>query len=353
MNFISLNLENKEHCKKWDTFVKCFGSGAYHHKTNYLKAILSTYNHEHFSIFCIVDGEIVGTLPLIGIKSRLFGNQLTSTPYYNYGGVLSNNTSINIALIKKAKEIALSNGYSNIQIRSIDDVCPNNWTVETHKANMILELPDNIKKIGAGNSKKRAKLRSQSGLALRKATDAKIEIKQLFGGKELLSDFYSVFSRHMRDLGTPVFGIEFFENMLSNINSEITVVYWGKKPVSCGFLFLDENETSIPWASTLKIANPMSVNSYMYYNIIDRCIERGDKIFDFGRSTIGAGTYKFKEQWGALPKQSYWHSSKEENTNNPASFSEEKYGLFIILWKITPLPIANIIGPHIIKKIPA
>lgn len=352
-----LDLNNATQVKQWDTFVDGNLASGHHHNTSYLKAILQAYPHNNHS-FLLVDehNSVLGIMPLIGVKSPVFGKQLVSTPFLNYGGGLVAEDGVHVEMMHHAERIMIENNYDNIELRSMSssNVIAGDWFVHNHKAVMILDLPDDIKKVGAGNAKKRAKLRSQAGKAQRSADELGITFEQKFGGPELLDDFYAVFSEHMRDLGTPVYGREFFQAFLDNVPSTLTVVYWDGKPVSCGFLFEHGDRVSIPWASTLSSANPYAMNVHMYYHILEHCIKNNKTEFDFGRSTIDAGTYKFKSQWGAMPQICYWHGLRKDKVKPAPRLNTEEgmMGLLVKTWKRLPLWVACRVGPHIIKGIP-
>ncbi|OUV22182.1 MAG: hypothetical protein CBC55_05150 [Gammaproteobacteria bacterium TMED95] len=343
----------------WDRFVGMYPETGHHHFSGYLKAIEEAFSHD---LICLMasnktTGEVKGVLPLVGIRSRIFGDSLTSIPFYNYGGPLYDTDVTLKALVSYAKSLKNEGGYRTLQLRCVNaDAGDLGLGVETHKACLVLELPDSPSKLGAGNAKKRAKLRSQCRLAERKAEELNCKIEQRFGtSNDLLNDFYSVFSQHMHSLGTPVYGKSFFESVMKHIDSVITVVYWDNKPVACGWLFVHGSRVSIPWASALKSTNPYSVNSYMYYNILSKCIEEGRKTFDFGRSTINAGTYKFKLQWGAEPVQCYWYNDTSDVSPGHSEVhaqQQEKFSLAVKCWKLLPLFVANLVGPPIIKNVP-
>ena len=353
-----VDLSHAQTEKSWNEFVAKFPSEGHHHYSHYIKAIEDAFSH---NLICLMatdpkTGEVKGVLPLVGIRSRIFGDSLTSIPFYNYGGPLYDSEETLHCLIDAAKFQKEEGGYRSLQLRCInDDAASSGMAAETHKACLILELPDTINKIGAGNAKKRSKLRSQCKLAERKAEETGGTVEQKFGDSDtLLNDFYAVFSEHMHSLGTPVYGKSFFEAIRRNIPSTITVVYWNGKPVGCGWLFDHGERVSIPWASTLSRVNIYSINAYMYYNILSRCIDEGRTHFDFGRSTIDAGTYKFKLQWGAEPVQCYWYNdvSEEEPSTEVHAQQQEKFSLAVKCWKLLPLFVANLLGPPIIKNVP-
>ena len=124
-------------------------------------------------------------------------------------------------------------------------------------------------------------------------------------------------------------------------------------PVASGFLIGFKKRLEIPWASSLKEYNKLSPNMLLYWSVLKFAIENGYKQFDFGRSSIESGTYRFKEQWGAKPIQLYWYywlsnggKLPELNPHNP------KYQTAINIWKRLPLSVTKIIGPRIVKNLP-
>jgi len=109
----------------------------------------------------------------------------------------------------------------------------------------------------------------------------------------------------------------------------------------------------IPWASTLRAANGMNMNMWMYRQILGFAIKQGYSFFDFGRSTKDASTYRFKKQWGATPVAHYWYyrsaNKGEVSGTNP---DNPKFRLLIAIWQRLPVWLTKIIGPPIVKNIP-
>jgi FemAB-related protein (PEP-CTERM system-associated) len=158
----------------------------------------------------------------------------------------------------------------------------------------------------------------------------------------------------MRDLGTPVYSKQLFVNMLKQHESaNITIVYSDKQPIAVGFTLGWRNTLEIPWASTLRSANPINANMLLYWEILQFAIKQQYQVFDFGRSSKDASTYKFKKQWGAQPHQLYWHYQllgsaelPKLNPNNP------KFKLLIAVWQKLPVWLANLMGPQVVKYLP-
>jgi FemAB-related protein (PEP-CTERM system-associated) len=194
-----------------------------------------------------------------------------------------------------------------------------------------------------------AKLRSQIRRAEKEGMGFRL------GAADILKDFYDVFSRNMRDLGTPVCGPEFFAEILRAFpaNSRIGVVYLNKEPVAGGFLYGFRQVLEIPWASSDRRYNRLAPNMLLYRSVLEYACHDGYRVFDFGRSTPDSGTYRFKEQWGARPVQLNWHYWLSNGGPLPdLTPSNEKFRWAIFLWQRLPLPVSRCLGPTIVRYIP-
>jgi hypothetical protein len=123
--------------------------------------------------------------------------------------------------------------------------------------------------------------------------------------------------------------------------------------VASGFLVGFKGKLEIPWASSIRKYNRLGPNMLLYWSCLEFACDLGFQVFDFGRSTAGESTYRFKEQWGAIPYPMYWHywlaeegALPEINPGNP------KYRLAIELWKKLPVPLTILLGPRLVRNIP-
>jgi FemAB-related protein (PEP-CTERM system-associated) len=176
-----------------------------------------------------------------------------------------------------------------------------------------------------------------------------------FNESTALDEFYSVFSRNMRDLGTPVYSKSFFCSILDYFTkqSHIIVIKLDHRPVAAAFLLGHGDTLEIPWASTIREVNHYSINMLLYWEVLRFAIKKRYVYFDFGRSSKGTGTYRFKQQWGAQPKPLYWHYWLKNGGDLPSlNPSNPKYALMINIWKRLPIPITNLIGPMVVKNLP-
>lgn len=335
-----------EMAAKIDHFVSQHPQGTIYHKSSLFYFIDKTFNHNNAFLIALDEEEtVVGVLPLVQLKSRLFGNFIVSVPYFNYGGVLANNSNTVSALTDEASRWKDELNASHIEYRHVEKDLVE-LPARTDKVTFLLPLPNSSEELWQSF---KSKLRSQ----IKRSSRLSPEIKM--GGEELIDDFYQVFSINMRDLGTPVYGKDFFINALACFGdaASLVVVYIDGKAVGCAFLLGFGKTLEIPWASTLKELNPQGLNMTMYWAILQFAIQQGYSCFDFGRCTVDCGTYQFKKQWGAHPVPFYWHYQLPEgdqlpqlNPNNP------KFKLLVAIWKRLPVSISRLIGPHIVKYLP-
>lgn len=330
----------------WDAFVAHAPGASLYHGYRWRGVISDVFGHETLYLYARDDeGRVRGVLPLVRIKSRLFGDFLVSMPYFNYGGVLADSLAARQALLDDVAERARAFGVAHVELRHHGDV-DIDWPAREDKVAMSLELPDTEDALWQGfTSKLRAQIRrsQKEGAVVRE------------GGIELVPDFYAVFARNMRDLGTPVYPRRFFNTIARAFPSgtKLFLVELGGKPVAAGFVLVHRASAEVPWASSLREANHLGVNMLLYWSMLRDAVRRGLARFDFGRSTRDGGTYRFKLQWGAQPEQLRWHYWLAEGQPLPQlTPSNPKYRAAIALWRRLPVTVANMVGPGIVKNLP-
>lgn len=331
---------------EWNSFVKTSAHATNYHQYEWRAVIEKSFGHKaHYLASCSDDGRISGILPLIHMKSMLFGNFLVSVPFFNYGGILCNDDSDRQALVQNAIDLRKSLGASHVELRHLEpfDI---GLQAKTHKVTMILDLEqDSDKQWQAFDYKMRNHIRK----AMKSGLNATI------GGVELLDGYYDVFSENMRDLGTPVYSKMFFKNVLDTFPESTAVVSvdLDGSVIASGILCWYRDTIEIPWSSSIRKYRSLCPNNLMFWAAIKYAIENDFKKFDFGRSTPDEGTYNFKKQWGAKPVQLYWHYIMEDGARMPdLSPKNSKFGLAVKAWQKMPLGLTKIIGPHIVRNIP-
>ena len=290
-------------------------------------------------------GRIAGVLPLVTFSSRLFGRFAVSLPFVNYGGVVADSDDARDALLHAAIAETTARGGAYLELRHTCRTFPS-LVAKHHKVAMRVTLEKTADGQWQGLDRK---VRNQ----VRKAEKSGLRVD--IGGAEQLAAFYDVFSRNMRDLGTPVYGIRWFEEVLAAFpsSSRVFVVRHDARPVAASLVHWHRGTIEVPWASSLREFNPLCANVLIYWEMVRFAIERGFGVFDFGRSTPGEGTFHFKRQWGAEPSDLVWEywteggqAAPELNPKNP------KYAFAIRTWQRLPLRVATAVGPLIVRSIP-
>jgi serine/alanine adding enzyme len=332
--------------ERWDRYVLEHPMASGYHLTAWRLVMEAAFGHRTFYLI-VRDGhrEVRGVLPLVFLSSRLFGRFLVSLPFLNYGGLLVDTVEAREALLRAAVDLAGELRAAYIELRQ-QEMLTLEWPVKQHKVSMHLELPRDFEILWKAFP---AKLRSQ----IRRAQKAGMTVR--IGREEMLDDFYRVFSRNMRDLGTPVYGRKVFETILRTFpkDARLCVAYLAGWPTAVGFLYSFREMLQIPWASSDRRYNYLAPNMLLYSSALEYACQEGFRVFDFGRSTPGSGTYRFKEQWGAQPVPLHWYYWLSDGGPLPELTPQNpEYSLAISAWKRVPVTLTRIIGPAIARNIP-
>lgn len=338
-------LDKTRDLSMWEDFVSSHPQASNYHQLGWKTVIEQSFGHQTRYFLAMKEGEVVGLLPLAILKSRLFGRSVVSLPFLNYGGLLANNVQAEELLVSAASRLATEEGAQSVELR--------HWnahglglTPKQHKVTMLLPLASDVDTQWKHFD---PKVRNQ----IRKAGKSGLTVQ--VGGKEFLSDFYAMFARNMRDLGTPVYGRIFFESILQvfPLHTRIFVVKYREMTIAAGLSTIFKETMEVPWAGSLLEHRSLCPNMLLYWEAIQFGIQQGMKTFDFGRSTSGEGTYRFKAQWGAKAHPLVWEYWTKDGAPLPnISPSNAKFSLAIKLWKKLPLPVANLLGPCIVRAIP-
>jgi len=336
----------EEDASAWDSYVASHRDSTNYHRYSWRNVIKKSFGHKAYYLAARDNKDVIcGILPLFFIKSSLFGNHLISLPFLNYGGMLANSAVISARLLKESQNILHGLQAEYVEFRHLEGTLGGLET-KKHKVAMILDLERNE---DAQWKAFDAKVRNQ----VRKAE--KCGLTTVSGHMDLLDGFYEVFSRNMRDLGTPVYDKNFFRNILEVFpeTTRIISVMLGNKTVASGLLTWFRDALEVPWASSITDYRDKCPNNLLYWEAIRFAIENGYGKFDFGRSTPDGGTYRFKKQWGAQPVQLHWQYLLENGGQVPdLNPCNPKYSLAIKVWQRLPLAVANSLGPLIVRSIP-
>jgi FemAB-related protein (PEP-CTERM system-associated) len=330
---------------EWDKAVERLEGGTFCHLSAWGTIFERAFGHQlHRWVTRGPRGEVVGLLPAVEMRSRLFGRSLLSMPFLNYGGPLGtreHRLALAAAAIARGKEL----GADLVELRDRSAVRTGDRS-DAAKVIVLLPLLDDPEALWEDGLK--AKVRSQIRRPMKAGMTARF-------GLEQLDDFYRVFSRNMRDLGTPVLGRGLFEQVVRHLPDRalLCVVRTAEgKPVAAGLGILFRGEFEISWASSLRGYSREAPNMLLYWSLMEEVIRRGGRVFNFGRSTPDSGPHRFKRQWGGEDHPLHWTRWSPKGDASPPAKEGGIYQKAIAVWQRLPLPVANTVGPLISRGLP-
>lgn len=331
---------------RWESFAFRGGPTPLSDHPAWLDVLERGLGHEPYCLEAVEEDKVCGLLPLAFVRSLLFGRFLVSLPYLNYGGVMADDDEVARLLIDRSIELADQLNVRHLELRHKQAIDHPRLTTRTgHKVHMRLSLPataDELWKRLKPSVRNQVRKGQKSGLAV------------AWGGVELLPEFHDVFSRNMRDLGTPVYGRSLFRAAVRQFpdRAEFCVVRLGRRPIAAALLLHGRGVTEVPSASSLRRYNPTCANMLMYWHLLERAIERGQDTFDFGRSTPDGPVHRFKAQWGASPEPAHWQYLIRAGDASALRPDNPRYRVMIGLWRRLPLGLTRWVGPSIVRRIP-
>jgi FemAB-related protein (PEP-CTERM system-associated) len=343
---LTLHLMAPRDHARWDAFVGQCAEATFFHRAGWQEVIEQAFGHRCWFYFAEQDGRIVGVLPLAQIRSRLFGHALMSLPFCVYGGVAAQSDAARALLDQAAQALAASLGAGHLEYRNFGQApaAPRaGWLEKPLYVTFRKAISaDDEANLNAIPRKQRAMVRKGIKCGLRG------EIDQDAGR------FFTAYANSVHRLGTPVFSKRYF-NLLKQVfgdDCEIRVIVKDEQLVAGVLSFFFRDEVLPYYGGGMALARDVAGNDFMYWNLMQAAAARGCRLFDFGRSKLGTGAYDFKHNWGfearPLPYAYQLHGAAELPDVNPLN---PKYRLFIKMWRTLPLPVANALGPHIVKNL--
>jgi FemAB-related protein (PEP-CTERM system-associated) len=339
----SLDLTDARACAEWDDYVQTRAGGTAFHRTAWGLAIRDAFGHAPHYLMARDGSGIVGILPLILVKSLLFGKSLSSCAFAVYGGPVADSADAHAALDAAAWALAQTNGIGVLEYRNQERMRPE-WVVKdqtyaTFKRSLVASSDDNMKAIPR---KQRAEVRK----SLEKGLDVAID-------RDARRHF-AVYAESVRNLGTPVFPEKLFAALLYHYgdDADVLTVLKDGDPVSSVLSLYHKGEVLPYYGGGTPAARDLRGNDHMYWMLMEHAVKRGCTSFDFGRSKFGTGAFSFKKNWGFEPTPLLYEYRLAEgqampdvNPNNP------KFAAMVAVWKRLPLPLANMLGPMVSRSL--
>ncbi len=332
----------------WDAFVRAHPEATFFHLAAWRDIIETAFAHKAHYVFAEQDGVIIGVLPLVQVKTRLFGHTLISNPFCVYGGPLASEPQAARALADHAAGLMRKLGAQATEFRYLTAPAPESLGSEWQAREALYVtfrkpiLPEDDANLKAVPRKQRAVIRKGIERGLTAVSNMDI------------NGLHRIYSESVRNLGTPVFARHYFCILAQKFAQDMDVVTVSDSgtPVAAVLNFYWRDEVLPYYGGGTQAARACYGNDFMYWDVMRKAAARGCRIFDFGRSKIGTGSFAFKKNWGFTPTPlEYRFLVPEGQTIPEVNPLNPKYRLMIAAWKRLPLPVANAIGPFLVRGV--
>lgn len=339
---VETRLLNPQQAKLWDEYVNAHPEGTFFHLSGWQTFYQSYFKLKTDYLMAFTDGMLTGVLPLAQLKSVLFSNALISTPFMVYGGILASDSQSFAKLLLAAKSLAKERQVDYLELRQqFNDVQEgyDQSQYVTFKRKLAKSDEENLSLIPR---KQRAVVRK----AIAKGLTYTIE--------KDVNHFYPLYAESLRNLGTPVMAKGYYQALLDHFGEQIDIltVMADNKPVASVMSFYHQ-QTVLPfYGGGGGQARGCGANDFMYWSLMQHAVAKGCRVFDFGRSKVDTGSYRFKKHWGFEQTPLHYRYlpiAKDEKPN--FSPTNPKYQTMITTWKKLPLAVANTLGPFVARRI--
>ena len=342
-SILRLTLGDAANEARWDAFVLGCAQATFFHRAGWQRILREIFRHDTFFLYAELDGRIEGVLPLAHVNSLLFGKSLVSLPFAVYGGVAARTDAAAAALEEEAQQIARRLGVDHLELRHVA-ARHADWPLQDLYVTFRREiLPDEEANMLAIPRKQRAMVRKGIKNGLRSEFDSGID------------RFFALYADNVHRHGTPAMPKRYFQALRDEFGTDcdvLTVTGADGRPLSSVLSFYFRDEVLPYYAGDDESARDLAANDFKYWELMRRSCARGLKVFDYGRSKQGTGSYSFKKNWGFEPAPLHYEYRLYKRAaipqNNP---SNAKYRLLIDTWRRLPIGVANWLGPFVVRNL--
>jgi len=317
----------------WDDFVGQHQNGSFFHLSGWQSVARDVFGHKTYHLAARRYGAVTGVLPLLEVRSRLFGHALIANGFCVGGGPIADDEQSLLDLLEQAGRLGRKLGVTYVELRDTPQAAEG-WTAKSDlyagfHGPIAAGEAENLKQIPR---KQRAVVRKAlaSGLCSRIETHAEA--------------FYPLYARAMRDHGTPALPARYFQRLLEVFghDCEVLTVYAGDRPLASVLSYFYKDHVLPYYTGSHPEARRLGANDLMYWVLMRRAVDRGKTVFDFGRSKVGTGPFSFKRNWGFEPRPITHQYLLLGRTGLPnVNPTNPRYAGLIQLWRRLPLPVAN------------
>jgi FemAB-related protein (PEP-CTERM system-associated) len=328
---------------RWDAFVMSCPQATFFHRAGWQRVLQRVFRHDTYFLYAEVDGRIEGVLPLAHVKSLLFGHSLVSLPFAVYGGVAASSPQAADALERSAQELGQQLGVAHLEMRNVAPRHADWPSQDLYVTFRKSILPDPEANLLAIPRKQRAMVRKGIARGLGSEIDPEID------------RFFALYADNVHRHGTPGLPKRYFEALQREFGADCDVqIVTGAdgRPLSGVLSFYFRDEVLPYYAGDDPAARELAANDFKYWELMRRACARGFKVFDYGRSKRGTGSYAFKTNWGFEPQPLHYeyrlYKRDAVPQNNPAN---PRFQLLIAAWRRMPIGMANWLGPIVVRNL--
>jgi FemAB-related protein (PEP-CTERM system-associated) len=328
---------------QWDTFVLAHPHASFFHLSAWRHVAADVFGHRAHYLATRQGDEVTAVLPLVEVRSKLFGHALISNAFCVGGGPLARDDEARTAILERAEQLGHALGVDYVELRDTP-AAPAGWLARDDlyagfEGPLAPAEDDNLKQIPR---KQRAVVRKALDVGFTVTIDRSAEA------------FFALYATTVRDHGTPALPRRFFEQLLSRFGDdcEILTVHHQGRPISSVLSYFFRDRVLPYYTGSRREARAVGANDMMYWSLMRRAVERGCTTFDFGRSKVGTGPYSFKRNWGFEPRPIAHQYRMIKGGDLPnLNPTNPRYALFIQAWRRLPVPVANAISPILSRSL--
>ena len=332
--------------ERWGHYVERVGGGTLFHHPLWSQAVEKVFDHRPLHLVAARNGQVVGVLPLMEVRSFLAGRLLVSVPYGTHGGILAEDDEARDALAAEALQLVRQRDARLLDLRSAHADVPGLARNDRYFG-FVRGLPQRSDELGAYLPRK-------ARAAARQAR----EREQLTPRHDaaLLPLVWRLYARNMRRLGSINYPLAFFAELVDKLGERawITTVWRGEQPVA-GLLSFVFRDTVMPYAVGVdERLRCTGAANLLYLTVMERAVERGLRQFDFGRSRKdNAGPCAFKCNQGFEPRVlGYQYHVPPGRTAPNLTPANPRFRLARRLWRHLPLSLTRPLGSWLSRSIP-
>lgn len=337
----------------WDAYVRSQPHGLPQQLTAWQTILHNTYGYRTHYLLARhsaptgQSGAIVGVLPLFFVRSLLTGHAAMTMP----GGLCADSPAIGEQLLAHGRSVAQQAKSDRLVIQDSRQAWPGAWQTTQGHVDWVVDL-----QAGEAALWERLDRNIRRQVRIGRKEALRVEIGRT---PDLLPDFYTVLSHFTHQVGTPVFGRRFLEQVVAHLphGYNIVVVYRGAQPIA-GYFQLELGQTVYGmWGAALHDYLALRPVYLAYWSMMADAVARGFTVLDMGRSPLGSTASAFKGEWNGVAQPIYQQVTglrkpTASTTVVTQAQTDQRFSLFRRLWPSVPFPVVQFLGPKLRRHIP-